>query len=366
MTQYKFADWWNAYPWLETGSSAIIAVIVMLIALRVGTLVIRRLAQPSITATTVLRHVARPLRYLLPLAGLQIVWNSAPPDLHLLGLVRHINSLLLIAAITWLGMQSIAGVGSAIEVLNPISIEDNLQARRIHTQSRVMLRVMMSVVMLIGLSSVLMTFPGIRQIGISLLASAGVAGLVAGIAARPVLGNLIAGLQIALTQPIRLDDVVIVQNEWGWIEEITSTYVVIRLWDQRRLVVPLQWFIENPFQNWTRTNSQIIGSVFLWVDYRMPLEPLREETQRICDSAPDWDRRVCLMQITDTTEYAMQLRVLASSTDSPRNWDLRCLVREGLISFIQSKYPEFLPTVRAVVSTSVATSPLAMAVADNK
>jgi small-conductance mechanosensitive channel len=349
MTQYNFIDG-DAYPWLETAISAIIAVLVMLCVCQAAAVVLRRLAKSSVTASTVLRYINQPIRYVLPLVGLQLVWNSAPANLHLIDMVRHLNSLALIAGITWLGMQSIAGAGAAVVALNPTDVEDNLQARRIHTQTRVMLRMLMSVVMLIGLSSILMTFPGIRQIGISLLASAGVAGLVAGIAARPVLGNLIAGLQIALTQPIRLDDVVIVQDEWGWIEEITGTYVVIRLWDQRRLVVPLQWFIENPFQNWTRTNSQIVGTIFLWVDYRIPLQPLREEMLQICKTAQEWDGRVCLMQVTDTSEHAMQLRVLVSSIDSPRNWDLRCLVREALISFIQHQYPEYLPTVRATVA----------------
>ena len=168
-------------------------------------------------------------------------------------------------------------VGEAIVQAHPLDTADNLQARRIHTQARVLARSVMVVIVIIGFGGALMTFPNVRQIGASLLASAGVAGLVAGIAARPVLGNLIAGLQIALSQPIRLDDVVVIQGEWGRVEEITGTYVSVRLWDQRRLIVPLQWFIENPFTNWTRNSSQIIGTVFFYVDFRMPLAPLREE-----------------------------------------------------------------------------------------
>ena len=149
-------------------------------------------------------------------------------------------------------------------------------------------------VLLIGAAGMLMTFPGARQFGASLLASAGLAGLAVGFAARPVLGNLIAGMQIAITQPIRLDDVVIVENEWGRIEEITGTYVIVRIWDDRRLVVPLQYFIEKPFQNWTRRNSSIIGSVFFWVDYSLPLEPLREELRRLCQEVPElWDTEGC-------------------------------------------------------------------------
>src|SRR5258706_10199305 len=214
----------------------------------------------------------------------------------------------------------------------------------------------MVVIVIIGVGGALMTFPNVRQIGASLLASAGVAGLVAGIAARPVLGNLIAGLQIALSQPIRLDDVVVIQGEWGRIEEITGTYVSVRLWDQRRLIVPLQWFIENPFSNWTRSSSQIIGTVFLYVDYRMPLEPLRAELGRIVEQAPEWDRRVQVLQVTDAGERAMQLRVLVSSQDSGLNWDLRCRVREGLVDFIQTHYPQYFPRARAEVSAELETA----------
>jgi len=168
-----------------------------------------------------------------------------------------------------------------------------------------------------------------------------------------VLGNLIAGLQIALSQPLRLDDVVVIQGEWGRIEEITGTYVSVRLWDQRRLIVPLQWFIENPFANWTRSNSQIIGTVFLHVDYRMPLAPLREELGRILEQSPEWDRRVQVLQVTDATERTMQLRVLVSSQDSGLNWDLRCRVREGLLVFIQAHYRQHLPRARAEVAAEL-------------
>jgi small-conductance mechanosensitive channel len=192
-----------------------------------------------------------------------------------------------------------------------------------------------------------MTFPKARQLGASLLASAGVAGLILGIAARTVFGNLLAGLQIAMAQPIRIDDVLIVENEWGRVEEITSTYVVLRIWDERRLVVPLQWFIEHPFQNWTRRGAELLGTVLLWVDFTLPLEPIRREAQRLCEDSKDWDRRVCLVQVTDANERGMQLRVLVSSASSGPNFDLRCRVREGLIDFIQREYPTALPRVRS-------------------
>jgi small-conductance mechanosensitive channel len=173
-----------------------------------------------------------------------------------------------------------------------------------------------------------------------------VLGIVGGLAARPVFSNLIAGLQIALAQPIRIDDVLIVEGEWGRVEEITSTYVVLRIWDERRLIIPLQWFIENPFQNWTRTNSEILGTVFLFADYRLPLDPVRAELQRVLETAPEWDRRVNVLQLTDVTERTIQIRVLVSARSSGLAFDLRCRVREALVTFIQREYPDCLPQVR--------------------
>ncbi|MNU51859.1 Miniconductance mechanosensitive channel MscM precursor [compost metagenome] len=204
-----------------------------------------------------------------------------------------------------------------------------------------------AIVVLLGLSFVLLTLPGARQIGASLLASAGVAGLVAGIAARPVLGNFIAGLQIAFSQPIRIDDVLIVNGEWGTVEEIKGTYVVVRVWDERRLIVPLQWFIENPFENWTHTSSEILGTVFLWLDFSIPIEPLRAELTRICEAAPQWDGRVCTVQATDSNERAVRVRFLISAVDSGKAFELRCLVREQMLAFITTHYPHGLPRLRS-------------------
>jgi small-conductance mechanosensitive channel len=213
----------------------------------------------------------------------------------------------------------------------------------------VLARTVMVVVFVIGMGAALMIFPSVRQIGASLLASAGVAGLAVGLAAKPVLGSLIAGLQIALTQPIRLDDVVIVEGEWGRIEEITATYIVIKIWDERRLVVPLQWVIEHPFQNWTRCSAELLGSVFLWLDYRVSLAPLRAEVERVCREAPEWDGRVAGLQVVETSDRAMQVRVLVSAADAPKAWDLRCRVRESLIGFLQQHDPDGLPRLRAEV-----------------
>lgn len=296
------------HTWL---GALIVTAFVTVVAIgvhRFGARVVMRLAKPHALTSVVLRYIDKPSLFVLVILVFAWVGSEAPDTLNFIEPVRDITGIALIAALTWLSVRSAAAIGEAIIRAHPLDSADNLQARRIHTQARVLARSVMIVIVIIGVGGALMTLPNVRQIGASLLASAGVAGLVAGIAARPVLGNLIAGLQIALSQPIRLDDVVVIQNEWGRIEEITGTYVSVRLWDQRRLIVPLQWFIENPFTNWTRNSSQIIGTVFLFVDYRMPLAPLREELARIVENAPEWDRRVQVLQVTDCTERAMQLR----------------------------------------------------------
>jgi hypothetical protein len=193
----------------------------------------------------------------------------------------------------------------------------------------------------------LMTFPAIRHIGITLFASAGVAGLVVGMAARSTLSNLFAGIQIALTEPIRIEDVVIVEGEWGWIEEIGTTYVVVRIWDLRRLVVPLSYFIEHPFQNWTRVTADLLGTVIVYADYTVPVEEVRAELHRILQASEMWDGKVWGLQVTDATEHTLQLRALMSAADSSIAWDLRCHVREKLVAFLQERHPHSLPRVRA-------------------
>jgi small-conductance mechanosensitive channel len=337
-------------PWIGVAIELLMAWIAVLIIHRVGTTVLMRLAAPFPYSRRLVRYGHRAGAAVVFLLISQVILRAAPDSLAGIETLRHLNALGLIATLTWLGVRCVKAIEDAIIELNPAHFSDNLQARRIQTQTKVMARSLMVLIILIGSGLALMTLPLFRQVGTSLLASAGVAGIVVGLAAKPILGNLLAGMQIAITQPIRLEDVVIVQNEWGWIEEITGTYVVVRIWDLRRMIVPLQWFIENPFQNWTRRTSEILGTVFIWADYRLPLDPVRKEAERICRNSPDWDGVLCLIEVTDTNERAMQFRVLVSAIDSPRAWNLRCQIREGLIHFIQREYPEYLPRVRAEVS----------------
>ncbi len=229
-----------------------------------------------------------------------------------------------------------------------LDIDDNLLARKHNTQVRVLSRTVDVLLLMLTLGAALMTFPAVRQYGISLFASAGVAGIVAGLAARPVLSNLMAGVQLAMTQPIRLFDAVIVENEYGTIEEITSTYVVVKLWDWRRMIVPLTYFIEKPFQNWTRETSALMGNVMIYVDYGAPIAVMREKFLEILKQSDKWDGQVAALQVTDFKERTMELRCLMSARSGAQTFDLRCEVREKLIDFLQKEHPEALPRSRQI------------------
>nr|WP_321406330.1 mechanosensitive ion channel domain-containing protein [uncultured Carboxylicivirga sp.] len=254
--------------------------------------------------------------------------------------------IILVFTITYLAIAIIRSIKHFILSSYNILDADNLKARKIHTQMRVFERLLIFLVTFIGMSVALLSFEKVREIGLSLLASAGIAGIIIGFAAQKSLSLLLAGFQIAITQPIRLDDVVIVEGEWGWIEEITLTYVVVRIWDKRRLIVPINYFIEKPFQNWTRQSADILGTVFIYVDYGFPVEKMREEMSRILPDIQEWDGEVNVLQVTDATEKTMELRALVSAKDSPKAWDLRVRLREELIQFMQREYPDYLPKAR--------------------
>ncbi|NJL11917.1 MAG: mechanosensitive ion channel [Microscillaceae bacterium] len=227
---------------------------------------------------------------------------------------------------------------------------NNLNSRKLLTQYRMLERIASFIVILLALAFILLTFDSIRQVGVGLLTSAGVLGIVIGFAAQKSIANVVAGIQLAFAQPIRLDDVVIVENEWGRIEEVTLTFVVVKLWDERRLVVPVNYFIEKPFQNWTRQSSELTGAVFIYTDYTVPVEALRTELFRLLEENPLWDRRVKVLQVTDATEQTVQLRALMSAADASQTFDLRCHIREALITFLQKHHPEALPHTRLLLS----------------
>jgi Mechanosensitive ion channel len=242
--------------------------------------------------------------------------------------VRNATSLLLIAVVAFILFQLVDAAASFVLNKHRIDVSDNLVARSIYTQVVVLKKVALTAIGIFTLASMLMVFDSVRQCGASILASAGIAGIVVGFAAQRSIATLLAGFQIALTQPIRLDDVVIVEGEWGRIEDITLTYVVVRVWDLRRLVVPITYFIEQPFQNWTRSSADILGTVFLYVDYAVPLDALRAELTRLLEASRYWDRKVNLLQVTDAKEHTLEIRALASAADASLAWDLRCEIRE--------------------------------------
>jgi small-conductance mechanosensitive channel len=298
-------------------------------------------------ALTVLNEMRGVTRLALWIAALVLSVQVAPlaPNT-----ADWLARLLLIAIVTLIGWGAITALRLAGQIYLRrfrIDTEDNLVARKHVTQVRVLIRTADVLVVIITIGAALMTFEPVRQYGVSLFASAGVAGLVAGLAARPVLSNLFAGIQLAMTQPIRIDDQVVIENEWGTIEEIRSTYVVVRIWDLRRLVVPLTYFIEKPFQNWTRESSAILGTAMLYVDYRAPVATIRARLRHILEQSDNWNGEVAGLQVTDARESTIELRCLMSANSAGQAFDLRCEVREKLVDFLQRPHPEALPTLRA-------------------
>jgi small-conductance mechanosensitive channel len=291
--------------------------------------------------------LGRGLRVILPVLAVIFALPIVGLPSAYAGIAAKGSSVLLIVAITVVLFQAVNTAEQALLLRFDISAADNLKARKLYTQVHVLGRVAYVALGLFAVACILMLFQQVRNVGTSLLASAGIMGVIAGVAGQKTLANLIAGFQIALAQPMRQDDVVIVEGEWGRIEEITLSYVVVHIWDDRRLVLPLTYFVEKPFQNWTRNSAQLLGSVLVWVDYSFPLKEGREALRRIIEASPLWDRRFWNLQVTDASEKTMQLRVLATSEDSSKSWDLRCEIREKFIAYVQEHHPGSLPVVRA-------------------
>ena len=322
--------------------------------LRAGRLVDGFLVSLARHAETKWDDLALPLagkaiRLGLPLLALILSTPALSLSPALAEVVRSGTSVVLIGVIAFVLFEGVDLAATFITSRHRLDTTNNLQARTIYTQVVVLKKVAMTIIGIFTIASMLMVFEPVRQFGASILASAGIAGIVLGFAAQRSLATLLAGFQIALTQPIRVDDVVVVEGEWGRIEEITLTYVVVQIWDLRRLIVPITNFIEKPVQNWTRTGSKILGTVTLWVDYTVSVEPLRAEVSRILATSKNWDGDVNVVQVIDASDRAVQVRVLVSAGDAGKSWDLRCEVREKLIAFIQRNFPESLPRVRALL-----------------
>jgi small-conductance mechanosensitive channel len=287
-----------------------------------------------------------PFRMLIPALCLEVVFPFLHFSDQMTLWIRHFLMIWIIIAIAWSLTRMVIVIKSLVLSRYEIDVKDNLKARQVRTQIGVIQRILSVIIIIFAIASILMTFDKVRQIGVSILASAGIAGIIIGFAAQRSLATLIAGIQIAITQPIRIEDVVIVEKEWGRIEEITLTYVVVNIWDQRRLIVPITYFIEKPFQNWTRTTAELLGTVFIYADYQLPIDPLRQELERIVNGSALWDKRVVNIQVTNATEKTLEIRALVSAANSSNAWDLRCKVREKMIEFLQKNYPDNLPRVR--------------------
>jgi small-conductance mechanosensitive channel len=342
------AVWGDTRTWLISGAILAGAVGLALLVHFVLFFAIESILKRKDTNTGSLltRRAKKSTRVIFPLLVLVIAIPLAPIPETLKNILQHALGLGVIAVVGWTIVILTELTGNIISERYSMDSPDNLGARRIRTQTQVLQRIVTLTVSIVTASIMLMTFPAVRHVGVSLLASAGLAGLIVGMAARSTLSNLIAGVQVALTQPIRIEDAIVLEGEWGWIEEINTTYVVVRLWDLRRLIVPLSYFIEKPFQNWTHTTANILGTVMIYADYTTPVQELREELHRILETTELWDKKTWALQVTDATERTIQIRALMSARNGPAAFDLRCCVRERLVQFLRDKYPLALPKRR--------------------
>jgi small-conductance mechanosensitive channel len=348
---YVRAAWDLVQPVLTLVGASVAA---WLIAVVTGWLV-RRIHRRSPRAVWVSlqRRCRRPFRAVLVVAAVILFLPPRIGGWQVVPAVHQVLTLALISSVAWLLIQLTGVVEDMLAARVNVDVIDNRQARRVRTQISLLRRALAAVIVFLALVASIMTFPQARTLGASILASAGVLSVVVGLAAQSTLGNLLAGLQIAFSDPIRLDDVVVVEGEWGRVEQITLTYVVVRTWDNRRLILPVSWFTNHTFQNWTRHESRVLGWVLLHVDFSVPLDELRDEMYRVVQESPLWDGKDWVLQVVDTTPTTVVLRGLMSSADSPSNWDLKCEVREKLIIWLREHHPESLPKVHTLIEPYV-------------
>jgi small-conductance mechanosensitive channel len=306
----------------------------------------------SLSGKIIVPIVGHSLRLSVPLLGIILLLPLLKLPENWTWVTQKGVGILFIVTLSFLIVHGINAMQAALLSQQRLDLPDNLSARRIYTQVSVIRKIIITAVVVIATGSILMLFDPVRQFGTSILASAGIAGIVIGLAAQRTLGNLLAGIQIALTQPLLIDDIVVVEGEFGQIEEITLTYVTVRTWDLRRMILPITYFVEKPFQNWSRVSTELLGTVVLHLDYQAPIGELRKELKRLVEKNPKWDRKVCGLQVTDTKQTTIEVRALVSSTDPGKLSDLRCEVREGLIEFLCRNHPESLPRQRSVSEPS--------------
>ena len=336
---------------IDPAITAATLIFAVLVALAIGGFAInllRRLAArtPGKADELVVERIAGPLRWILIAIALSFAQRGIELRPWAAILWQQVAGFVVPGLIGWLVIAIIKALADVTIVRNDITIADNLRARRRQTRVGILTRIAVFAVVFLTVCMMLLSIPSIRNVGVTLMASAGLAGLAVGAAAQPALKNLIAGIQMAFTEPIRLDDVIIMDGEWGRIEEIRLTYIVVRIWDDRRLIVPVAKFLEERFQNWTRSTSQLMGSVFLHLDWSADIPRIREKAGEVIAANPRWDRRFWNLQVTDALEETIQVRVLMTANDASLAFDLRCDIREALIAFIAAEMPEALPRRR--------------------
>jgi small-conductance mechanosensitive channel len=305
--------------------------------------------EDSAAARSVTRHLSRASSFFFPVLVLSLLLPLLLLPPKPFEVLRRVVEFMLVLSFAWGLIKTLDVVQDLIQGYYQLESGDNLRARKLFTQLQFVKKVAVGLIGFVAVGLVLMSFATVRRLGTGLLTSAGIASVIVGFAAQRSISNLLAGFQLAFTQPIRLDDVLVVEGEWGRVEEITFTYVVLNIWDQRRLVLPLNYFIEKPFQNWTRNSAQLMGTAFIYADYNVPVEILRIELRRLLETNPLWDQRVCALQVTDSKESTIELRCLMSAANASALFDLRCFVREHMVAFLQANYPESLPRTRALL-----------------
>ena len=335
--------------WITLGVAVLIALVVVLIFVGIAALVMRLVARRHPGVYEALAPTRRRFRVLLAIIGVWIAVTIVLPNGSILDTVSHGFLIVAIAAAGWLLGALLNLAMERTLVRYPTDVADNRVARRVRTQVLVLRRLGHAVIAIVTISAILLTFPGAQTLGASLLASAGLVSVVAGIAAQSALANVFAGMQLAFSDAIRVDDVVIADGEWGRIEEITLTYVVVSIWDERRLVLPSTYFTTTPFQNWTRSGSELLGAVEFDLDWNVSPADLRVELDRVLAKSELWDRRTSNVQVTDATGGYVRVRVLVSAGNSGNLWDLRCLVREQLVEWLQAKSAAALPRPRVLM-----------------
>jgi small-conductance mechanosensitive channel len=351
LMQY-FESSWRDVLWSAGILTA--AIVAALVVRAIALIALRRLSRRkgSVLGESLVKHGQGPSLWILPLLAVLGTVPSLWLPANFKSGLEHLAGLGLIAALAWLAILFVEVTKDILTARYRIDVDDNLVARRVQTQFQMVHRMAVILVTVVAVAVGLMTFPEIKHIGVSMLASAGVASLVIGMAMKDTLANLIAGAQIAFSQPFRMGDAVVIEGEWGWIEEIGMMYVVVRCWDLRRLVLPVSYFLTNAFQNWTRTSADLLAYSYIYTDYTTPVEAVRQELKRILEATPLWKGKVCVLQVSDMDHYTLQLRALMDARNGGDAWDLRCLVREKLIEFLQENYPGSLPRYRGEMETS--------------